>query len=52
LKKLLSLMVAMGLTVGLATFAFAQEEKKGEEKKEMKKKKKKKAAEGEEKKPA
>lgn len=49
MKKLVSIMVAMGLTLGLATFAFAQEEKKGEEKKEKKKKKKK---EGEEKKPA
>lgn len=50
MKKLVSIMVAMGLTLGLATFAFAQEEKKGEEKKEKKKKKKK--TEGEEKKPA
>lgn len=48
MKKLLSLMVALGLTMGLATFAFAQEEKKHEEKKKKKKKK----AEGEEKKPA
>lgn len=51
MKKLMSLMVALGLVLGASSTTFAQDEKKddGKEKKMKKKAKKKKAEEGEKK---
>jgi hypothetical protein len=45
MKKLMSILLGLSLTIGLATVAFAQETKEGEKKTEKKKKGKKKKAE-------
>lgn len=50
MKKFMSLMVALGLVLGMSSMAFAQDDKKDDTKKEKKMKKKKKKAEETEKK--
>ena len=49
MKKFMSLMVALGLVLGMSSMAFAQDDKKDDTKKEKKMKKKKKAEETEKK---
>ena len=50
MKNLMSLLVALGLVLGLSTPSFSQDDKKDDTEKKMKKKKKKKSEDSTEKK--